>query len=497
MNTASLHRLLAALLALLLGALSPAALMAGGFDDDDREVFDSSSLSSALDSLLYETYFNEEYFSAAGDSTGSGFPAHFIPQFTDSLYAARIAELEAESPFKLTFNEHVKGFIRVYSVDKRLATARIIGLTSVYFPLFEEEMRKHGVPPEMKYLAVIESALNPTAVSRAGAMGLWQFMYGTGRLYGLESDAFVEDRFDPAMATSAAARHLRDLYRMYGDWFLALAAYNSGPGNVNKAIRRAGGRKDYWAIWKHLPAETRGYVPAFIAVNYIMHYYREHNIRPLEPGPLYRDVEELRVRRPVSFGDVAEALGLSEEHLRFLNPRYKQGVVPAGGERESLLRLPSGSAASFRLREEELYAMYRPSEPKPDIVAMGIGRAPAASTAAPASAPKVRVVTHRVRRGESVARIASRYGTTIHRIAELNGLGPRMEIKAGQRLRVERRGSLPGLSANGRFHRVQRGETLSHLARRYGVSVAQLADWNSLGRKRTIYPGQRLRVTPN
>ncbi len=165
-----------------------------------------------------------------------------------------------------------------------------------YFPLFEEKLDTYNVPLELKYLAIVESALNPSAVS-SPARKVWQFMYGTGKIYGLESSSFIEDRFDPYKATIAASRHLRDLYNIYGDWFLALAAYNSGPGNVNKAIRRAGGIKDYWAIWDYLPAETRGYVPAFIAVNYIMSYYREHNIRPVEPGFLYQDIDTLRTSR--------------------------------------------------------------------------------------------------------------------------------------------------------------------------------------------------------
>ncbi|MEI8103012.1 MAG: lytic transglycosylase domain-containing protein, partial [Chlorobium sp.] len=323
----------------------------------DKGPISKSTVSDILDSLVNATYFKDEHFAPSSkESEKFRFPSNFVPQYSDSTYAARIAAMNTKTPMRFIFNAQVKGFIRMYAVEKRGLTAKILGLTKVYFPLFEEKLDGANVPLEMKYLAIVESALNPTAVSPAGAKGLWQFMYGTGKMYGLQSTSFIEDRYDPYKATLAASRHLKDLYNIYGDWFLALAAYNSGPGNVNKAIRRAGGVKDYWVIWDYLPAETRGYVPAFIAVNYIMNYYNEHNIRPVEPGYLYQDVDTLRTTRMLSFEQISETLGVSTSDLHFLNPQYKLGIIPAASGTENVLRLPKKYIAQFQKREQEIYA---------------------------------------------------------------------------------------------------------------------------------------------
>jgi len=193
----------------------------------------------------------------------------------------------------------------------------VMGLAEVYFPLFEEQLDKHNMPLELKYLAVVESALNPTANSRAGAKGLWQFMYSTGKMYGLKSNSLVDDRFDPYKATDAACRHLNDLYYIYNDWSLALAAYNSGPGNVNKAIRRAGGVRSYWAVWPFLPRETRGYVPAFIAVMYLMNHPAEHNIYPTTPDIFYEEIDTVVVNDVLSFDQISEMLNIPMDELKF------------------------------------------------------------------------------------------------------------------------------------------------------------------------------------
>lgn len=580
------------------------------FARDSRS--DKSSVAEILDSLVYATYFKDEYFSSSSKTPDRvGFTSHFVPQFSDSVYASRIAALDRKTPFNLVYNEHVRGFIRVYAVDKRNSTAKILGLSRLYFPLFEEHLDKYNIPLEMKYLAIVESALNPTAVSRAGAKGLWQFMYGTGKMYGLESSSFVEDRYDPYKATLAASRHLRDLYKIYGDWFLALAAYNSGPGNVNKAIRRAGGTKDYWAIWDYLPAETRGYVPAFIAVNYIMNYYREHNIRPVEPGYLYQDIDTLRVSKMLSFEQINETIGVSMQDLEFLNPQYKLGIIPAADYTPNVIRLPRRFVSQFQRREKEIYAYKSKrvlereqllarlqsfeassqpavSQPGPDgqvrkvhfvrpgqdigmiarfyrcepseiirwnnlkstvlspgqqlVVFAGNGgsektaaaaapvpvpvpvvsqsQAPiqipvpvapsTPSPAAPVAAKELpvqkkperktqKIGMHRVERGETVASIARQYGVSVEEIAEMNALKGNMHIVPGQKLKVsggsaEKSSSGRTAAGKAKYHKVRKGDTLSAIADRYGVSVGDLAEWNGIGKKRSIQPGQRLRV---
>ena len=251
------------------------------FDDENSGkgiVDESMDMLEMIDTLKVIPYFDES------KANTCNYPPGYIPSYPDSVYAQRIEELNRNTTMELVYNKHVKSFIDVYAVQKRDKTERILGLADVYFPLFEQTLDKYNMPLELKYLAVVESALNPRAGSWAGAKGLWQFMYATGKVYKLNVTTLVDDRYDPLKSTEAACQHLNDLYGMFGDWFLALAAYNSGAGNVKKAIRRAGGIKNYWAIWPYLPRETRGYVPAFIAVNYVMNYPAEHNICPLDPG---------------------------------------------------------------------------------------------------------------------------------------------------------------------------------------------------------------------
>jgi len=480
-----------------------------------------SSVAEILDSLFYATYFKDEYFSTSSKMPAKpGFPSHFVPQYSDSVYAARIAALDHKTPFNLVFNEHVRGFIRVYAVDKRNSTAKIIGLSKVYFPLFEEHLDRYNVPIEMKYLAIVESALNPTAVSRAGAKGLWQFMYGTGKMYGLESSSFVEDRYDPYKATLAASRHLRDLYKIYGDWFLALAAYNSGPGNVNKAIRRAGGVRDYWAIWDYLPAETRGYVPAFIAVNYIMNYYKEHNITPVEPGYLYHDIDTLRVSKMLSFEQINETIGVSMQDLQFLNPQYKLGIIPGNDYSSNVLRLPRRHIGQFQRREQEIYAYKSKSVLEREQL---LARVQSFESSSPVpvtqfdGSKSVRKV-HYVRKGQDLGMIARYYRCEPSEIVRWNNLKS-TSLSPGQQLIVfagedsfsgnavppavdtsgqESRMKPPAQAAKKDrlgLHTVKRGETVTSIAGAYGMSLEEIVELNGLRGNMSIRPGQKIKVS--
>lgn len=521
-----------------------------GFAARGDEIADEKGIAGMLDSLVHVTYFRDSHFREWKNDGFTRYPPGFIPQFDDETYAERIAYLNSKTSLKLTYNSHVGGFIRLYGVDKRRLTSKILGLTSVYFPLFEEKLRQYRIPQELKYLAIVESALNPTAVSSANAKGLWQFIYGTGKMYGLESSAFVEDRFDPEKATIAACRHMRDLYNIYGDWFLVLAAYNSGAGNVNKAIRRAGGARNYWTIWPYLPRETRGYVPAFIAVTYIMNYYREHNIRPWEAGDLYRDISTVRVSEALAFDQISREIGISVEDLEFLNPQYKLDVIPADSRANSTLRLPRRYVSRFRQNEKKLYAS-RSADDRATLLAKAREVRPSSAPAAsgenihvvsrgetlasiarmyrcyvsqivqwnnlrnsriyPGQKLKVfgspgssssrkssgsqQVVYHKVRRGESLGLIAKKYGVAVSRIVSWNNLGRKRTIYPGQKLKIHggKSSAAPG-GASAKYHKVNRGESLGVIAGKYGVSVAKLASWNNLGSKRIIHPGQRLKL---
>ncbi|ACF43771.1 lytic transglycosylase domain-containing protein [Pelodictyon phaeoclathratiforme] len=503
------YTLLKVLLSALLFQLPVFPVRAAESQTNSKEQFARSTVAEILDSLVNATYFKDEHFSVpAREGDKFGFPATFVPQFSDSVYVARMAALRRKTPINLVFNEHVRGFIRLYAVDRRSSTAKILGLSKLYFPLFEEKLDACNVPLEMKYLAIVESALNPTAVSSAGAKGLWQFMYGTGKMYGLQSSSFIEDRYDPYKASVAASRHLRDLYNIYGDWFLALAAYNSGPGNVNKAIRRAGGIKDYWAIWDYLPAETRGYVPAFIAVNYIMSYYNEHNIRPVEPGFLYQDIDTLKTTRLLSFEQISETIGVPMGDLRFLNPQYKLGIIPAAASvSPNVIRLPRRYVAQFQKREEEIYA-YKSAATleRENLYARleSLNAEPRSRTVESGAADNAQKV-HIVQSGESLGSIARLYRAYISQLIAWNNLKD-ADVTPGQKLivfgapdnstsaQVDKPKGNDGGGKKIIRYRVRRGDTLLSISRKYHTTVQHLMALNNLGGRMKVLPGQRLKV---
>ncbi|NTU69088.1 MAG: transglycosylase SLT domain-containing protein [Chlorobiaceae bacterium] len=414
---------------LIVSGASPAR---GEDPDRSQSSLPAVGVSEMLDSLMTTTYFQDDQFRLSGPGEKDVFPRQFVPQFSDSVYASRIGDLARKSQFKLVYNQHVKGFIRVYAVDRRKTVAKMLGLTRIYFPLFEEKLKEYNIPQEMKYLAIVESALNPTAVSHAGARGLWQFMGGTGRMYGLQSSSFIEDRYDPYKATVAACEHLQDLYQTFGDWFLVLAAYNSGAGNVRKAIRASGGAHDYWEIWPHLPQETRGYVPAFIAVTYVMNYYREHNIRPLEPGYLYTETERVPINNALTFDQLQETIGVPMDDLKFLNPQYKVGLIPSPVSRPNMVRLPKKYVQPFYQKEQEIYAYHTErAQERERLYAMVREHERQAGEVVSSKGRK----THVVRKGESLAVVARKYRVPVSQLIAWNDLKSG-RVKPGQQLVV-------------------------------------------------------------
>lgn len=304
-----------------------------------------------LDSLLNLWYVNRSLETAVDDYQPGA--DTLIPDFSDSVYLARLAEIP--SVVDLTYNRIVKNYINVYTRKRREQMRIMMGLSDYYFPMFDEVFDLYGVPYELKYLAIIESALNPRAVSRVGAVGTWQFMYSTGKHYGLTINSLVDERRDPLAATHAAARFLADLYKMYHDWTLALAAYNCGPGNVNKAIRRSGGRRNFWDIYYFLPRETRGYVPAFIAATYSMTYYEDH-LLTRAPLTLPRYTDTMMVYEPVHLKQVAEILDIPIGQLRDINPQYRQDVVPGTSKHGYAVRIPQERSGAFIDLQDSIFA---------------------------------------------------------------------------------------------------------------------------------------------
>ncbi len=456
---------------------------------DTTDYITDSPIVRVMDSALYQKFFQRRYFSV--DTTRAKdyqFATDDIPVYPDSIYEQRIEALNRETPIELTYNKEVKKFIDVYAVKKRNLTARMLGLAEIYFPMFEETLDRYDMPLEIKYLAIVESALNPSAGSRAGAKGLWQFMYGTGKVYGLKVNSLVDDRYDPMKSTIAACEHLQDLYDIYGDWSLALAAYNSGAGNVNRALRRAGGTRNYWAVWPFLPRETRGYVPAFIAVNYVMNYAPEHNLNPLRPGMFYYDIDTVSVHDVLAFDQLNEMLGIPIDELEFLNPQFKENIIPAGNGKTYILRIPRQYTGEFLNNEQSLYA-YKTKK--------GIEREKLMAEVEKAKNTNV----HIVRSGENLGLIAKRYHVYVNQIKRWNNLRSNT-IYPGQKLVMYGAGSAefyqktstPVMrSGEQSYHIVKSGENLGLIAKKYKCTVTDLKEWNNL-RGSTIHPNQKLIV---
>ena len=391
---------------------------------------ENSEVTKMFESLVKLPYFGNDYLQFDSvEMNIYGYDYSEIPVFPDSVYRQRIQQLATQTTLPLVFNSYVKNYIELYAVKRRGLTGRLLGLSHVYFPLFEETLDKYNMPLELKYLAMIESALNPTAGSRAGAKGLWQFMYKTGKQYGLNSTTFVEDCYDPLKATEAACLYMLDLYYRYKDWFLVLAAYNAGPGNINKAIVRAGGAMDYWTIWPYLPQETQNYVPSFIAVNYVVSYAAEHNLYPLDPGLLMSGTDTVWVTDVLSFQQLVETIGVPMQDLKTFNPQYTKEIIPATDTTPYVLRMPTQYTLEFVAREKEIYAYKTQEEIDKAKI---LEQAQKAAVEVPAQ-PQAKY--HVVKSGETLSSIAKKYNTTVAKIKKLNNLKSD-KIKTKQKLRV-------------------------------------------------------------
>lgn len=374
------------------------------------------------DSLLH-SYYLRKYAKSVNqhyDRKGSKVYEEF-DMIPDSVLANRLRAMPTVIP--MTYNSDVRAYIRMYV---RLMSRRcdvMLTLSEYYFPMFGEVLDHYGVPNELKYLTIVESALNPQATSRVGAAGLWQFMYRTGRNYDLEVNSLVDDRRNPYLSTVAAARYLRDLYDIYHDWTLAIASYNCGPGNVNKAIARSGGKRDFWQIYSYLPRETRGYIPAFIAANYVMNYYHEHGIHPHKIDiPIQNDT--INLKEDAYYASIFKYTGIEVDELRALNPQYRADMVPVRAGR-SALTLPASKLKIFITKEDSIYRHSRDS----------VGKSPAAvSTDEP---EQIRIV-HKVKRNETMNKVASRYGVTVSDIKRWNKKR-NTTLREGERLVIYRR----------------------------------------------------------
>ncbi|HNW56973.1 MAG TPA: transglycosylase SLT domain-containing protein [Bacteroidales bacterium] len=351
------------------------------------------------------------------DSVGEEYP--------DSVYYTRLSRIN--SIISLPYNSIIRNHIHVYTLKQRKKFSIVLGLTDYYFPMIEDVFDSYGLPAELKYMAVIESALNPNAVSRAGATGLWQFMYSTGKLYGLTVNSVIDERRDPLKATHAAAKYIKDLYNIYNDWVLVIAAYNCGPGNVNKAIRRSGNKKDYWDIYYRLPRETRGYIPQYIAAVYAINYFAEHKLKPV-PLDIPVAVDTIMVNKDIHLSQISEVMGIPIDELRALNPQYKTGFVPASTKPFSLT-LPMTHVGDFIDLNDTIRGY------KPDVYLSKSNRIadPTHSSYKPAEVKGKTKLIYTVQDGDNLGYISDWYNVGLSDLRYWNNIY-RNTIRVGQKL---------------------------------------------------------------
>jgi len=507
------------LVALCLGCFQPGAYAQQ--KPGEVPVFQDDPIAAALDSLAMVKYFDKGLIKPPSANLNKfHFTPDSIPRYDDGVYEARLQKLDAESPFDLQYNNAVKGYIELYAVRKRDLVSRALGLSQLYFPMIEQLLDKYNIPLEMKYLCIVESAMNPRVRSRAGAMGLWQFMYTTGILYDLKVTSYVDERCDPYKSTVAACEYLHFLYEMFGDWQLVLAAYNSGPGSVNKAIRRSGGKHTFWEIAPYLPRETQGYVPAFIAVNYVMRNTAEHNLYSSIPKRSFYEVDTVKIKQQVSFEQLSAILGIPVEEIEFLNPEYKKGVIPYSSDKPYTLTLPAGKVGSFVTNEQAIYNYLKKEKPSSqDVMAM-----------------QEVMEVYTVKKGEHLNTIANKYKCTIYDLKLWNNLKTNY-VKPGQQLTVyiNKIGNNSGgvqplqqksassaavtipvsqpvtkpavvqapaaqqsgqgaVSGQPRYYTIGKGDTLWEIAKKTGSTIDVIKRLNNFGDKYMLLPGQKIKV---
>lgn len=416
-----------------------------------------------------------------------------IPTFSDEVYCERLDVMNEMSPFHLDCNEQTLKVIKFF-VEKRRGFGRVVlGRSELYFDMFEEKLAEHGLPIELKYLAVIESGLRPQVKSRAGALGLWQFMYRTGKMYGLQENSYVDERMDPEQATDAACRYLKKLYGIYNDWNLALAAYNAGPGNVNKAIRRSGNKLTYWEVRPFLPRETQGYVPNFIAASYLLTYHAEHNIIPMEASVSYYQLDTMCVNKGVHFETISQLLEIEEEEVKRLNPIYKKDYIPKS-EPAMCLTLPLEQIGKLVSMEDSLYTLEHEKFVK--VQQPVVAKKPKTQVGRQTTTGAYQY--HKVRSGETLGTIAGRYGTTVGSIQRMNGLSS-TRIYVGQRLKVKKGKATTTTNTTTtttakKYYAVRSGDTFGRIAQRHNKSIAQLRRLNPGISIDRLKIGQRIRV---
>lgn len=454
------------------------------------------------------------------------------------LLKERLKAMDEKSPFNIEYNIGLENVIKSFLKNRKKGFERLMGISQFYFPIFEEELAKNNIPLEIKYLAVVESALNPKAVSRVGATGLWQFMYQTGKQYGLNISSYVDERSDPLKASKAASQYMTNMYRIFGDWDLVLASYNSGPGNVAKAIRRSGGQQNYWNIRKNLPKETQGYLPAFLATMYIFEYHKEHGITPNKAIANHFATDTIMIKKHMTFKQISDLLDVSVDELQFFNPSYKRNEVPYISGEANFLRLPKAKIAIFTSNEDKIYAYINHEADKRERPYERIASVKQTDFSNPAkdeSEFTTRTKYHKVRKGDNLSTIANRYDVSVTEIKKWNGLrsnsaplGRNLKIVSTERIAYKAKkefvkdtitksentaiASVDTKPAKAekvfktekvtvfkdvtKYHKVKKGDNLGEIASKYDVSVADVKKWNKI-KGNNIGLGDNLKIVKN
>lgn len=489
------------------------------FLDSIKATFVKDEMAQCVDSMwLSELASLDIYNDLTEDITKINLDEKVDFELSTELLKERLAKLDAKSPFNIEYNPGLENIIKSFLKNRKRSYERLMAISEYYFPMFEEALARQNVPLEIKYLAIVESALNPKAVSRMGATGLWQFMYQTGKQYNLHIDSYVDERSDPLKASDAAAQYMANMYKIFGDWDLVLASYNSGPGNVAKAIRRSGGKQNYWNIRKHLPKETQGYVPAFLATMYIYEYHKEHGIVPQRALVKHFETDTVMVKNQLTFKQLSALLDMPVAQLEMLNPSYKLKTVPSYDSKPHYLRLPKDKMALFTSNEDKIYAYARYEADQREKPFSSVRTAIASTQDSADDETEKQWVSrtkyYKVRRGDNLSSIADRHGVGLSELKKWNGLrsnkvnaGTTLKIKTNQAVAVKPKKETPKPAAqvaqveeavadanpSEDFYVVQQGETLSAIARKHNLSVADLKKLNNF-EDDTLLAGTKIKV---
>lgn len=496
--------------------------------DSIKATFVKDNIASCIDSLWMKELVSLDLYNELNfDIKNINVDEKVEYELPTELLKERLKKLDEKSPFNIEYNVGLENVIKSFLKNRKRAFERLMGVSQFYFPIFEESLAAQNIPLEIKYLAVVESALNPRAVSRVGATGLWQFMYQTGKQYGLKVDTYEDERSDPLKASKAATQYMKNMYTIFGDWDLVLASYNTGPGNVAKAIRRSGGKQNYWNIRPYLHKETQGYLPAFLATMYIFEYHKEHGIKPDRAIANHFATDTVMIKNAMTFKQISDLLDIPVAELQFLNPSYKREEIPFITGENHYLRLPVNKVAVFTSNEDKIYAFVKYESNKRErpyerLASRNTNESDNEGTIS-------RIKYHKVRKGDSLSEISDRYGITMSELKKWNHLrsnkapmGRRLKIitkeavaskenkvtkpdsasvkestaVASNTVKIYKEEKVISYKDVVKYHKVKRGDNLGEISDKYGVSVAELKKWNKL-RNNNLIAGANLKIIKN